>query len=623
MTPGSELTFAVRPRPIPGESTPGYLMRVAGANGFRSVRQLFTSLRVRQQSAFDELCVRLCLTNQERGYMFGTLPGHWGHSDIPLGLGVSDFNQTCRRWCPACMKEGCVLQGRLSLKLVCACSVHGVWLQDACPRCDACCSWSDAVQTHCLCGASLVDADTEISDGDVLALTQLLCGDSTGAYGVPGLAALTTPAVHRLVRYLGPFHADPRPAHPGQSLDVHRMTVARALVQGAAGLLANWPARLHERISEIQATAPISPSVRRTFSPLYRVLYDDLSDPCYQFLRDAFEAYLHEHWWGLVCRRNKRMQSDTVKRHPRVTLPQMASAAGVPESVLRHLVQVELIPATSTALPSGRHSRSIHSDELHRIKVAIDGALSLGQAARALELPEGRLRDLIAEGVVSPLISRQMNRCAAAWVIPKAEIERLHVRPGLAVATSDAVPLREALKYWRLRQHEGVALVRAVIDGQVLVLAGDQDRVPIGLAMLSPAETKRWLAMCRIESGEGLSVDQAAKELGLKQQVAYDLVRAGLLAITDAGALGRRVLAGDIKAFRAAYVSLAELAREAKCSPRVLLARIGVAPVCGPATDGARQYFFRRAELPSIQASPGAHPDFYSEETDVIQRREA
>ncbi len=607
---------------MPGESTPGYLMRVAGANGFRSVRQLFTSLRVRQQSAFDELRERLCLTDQERGYLFGTLPGHWGHSDIPLGLGVSDFNQTCRRWCPACMKEGCVLQGRWSLKLVCACSVHGVWLHDGCPRCDACCGWADAVQTHCQCGASLADTDTEIASGDVLALTQLLCGDSTGAYGVPGLAVLTTPAVHRLVRYLGPFRADPRPAHPGQSLDVHRMMVARALVQGAAGLLANWPARLHERIAEIQAAAPRSPSMRRTFAPLYRVLYDDLSDPCYQFLRDAFEGYLHEHWWGLVCKRNKRMQTATVEKHPRITLPQMAAAAGVLESVVRHLVQAELIPATSTPLPSGRHSLSIHSDELHRIKTVTYGALSLGQAARAVALPEGRLRDLITEGVVVPLISRQKNRGAAAWVIPNWEIERLIVRPGLAVATSDAVPLREALKYWRLRQHEGVLLVRAVIDGQVPVLAGDQDRVPIGLAMLSPAETKRWLAMCRIESGEGLSVDRAAKELGLKQQVAYDLVREGLLTTTDAGVLGRRVKARDIEAFRAAYVSLAELAREVNCSPRVLLARVGVAPVCGPAIDGARQYFFRRADLSPIQTQPRAHLDFHGEEIDVIQRRD-
>jgi hypothetical protein len=597
-------------------------MRVTGANGFRSVRQLFSSLHVRQQGAFDELCLRLCLTDQERSYLFGSLPGHWEHDNIPLGLGIADFNQTCRRWCPTCMKEGRVLQGCWGLKLVCTCPLHGSWLRDTCPRCDVYVGWSDAVQSHCKCGASLADADTEIAGGEVLALTQLLCGDSTGACVVPGLTALTTPAVHRLVRYLGPFHADPRPAHPGQTVDVHRITVARVLVDGTAAILTNWPARLHERITEIQAISPMSSSVRRTFSPLYRVLYDELSDPCYQFLRDAFEAYLHEHWWGLVCRRNKRMQSATVETHPRITLPQMATAAGVPAAVVRHLVQADLIPATSTPLPSGRRACSIHSEELHRIKEAIDGALSLGQAARSIALPEGRFRSFIMEGLVTPLISRQTNLAAAAWLIPKGEIERLHVRPGSAEATSDAVPLRDALKYWRLREHEGVALIRAVIDGQVPILAVGQDRVPIGLVQLSAAQTKRWLATRRIESGEGLSIDQVAKELGLKQQVAYDLVRTGLLTTVDAGVLGRRVTARGIEAFRATYVSLADLARHANCSPRTLLARVGVAPVCGPTVDGARQYFFRRTDLSPIQTNQRATLDFHGEEIEAVQRRE-
>lgn len=619
--PVVELTFAVRPRPTPGESAPGYLMRVAGANGFGSVRQLFTSLRVRQQGAFDELCSRLCLTDQERGGLFGSLPSQWGHNDMPVGLGISDFNHTCRRWCPACMKEDGVLQGRWSLKLVCACSVHGVWLQDVCPRCGSNCSWTDTVQTHCQCGAPLIDANMETAGSDVLALTQLLTGESSTTVNVPGLVPLTTPAVHRLVRYLGPFLAEPRPAHPGQTMGVHRMVVARGLVSGAAELLANWPTRLYERIADIQSTASMSPSVRRTFAPLYRVLYDELSEHCYQFLRDAFEDYLHEHWWGLVCKRNKRMQSDTIKKHPRVTVPQIATAAGVPASVVRHLVQAELIPATSTALPSGRYSRSIHVDELHHIKVATDGALSLGRAARALALPEGRLRDLIVEGVVTPLISRQVNLGAAAWLIPKEEIERLHVRPGQVMPASDTTPLRNALKYWRLRLHEGVALVRAVIAGLVPVLASDEyrDRVPIGLAMVNAAATKRWLATCRIEAGEGLSIDQAAKELGLKQQVAYDLVRLGLLTAVDAGLLGRRVMASDITAFRAAYVSLAELARDANCSPRVLLAHVVVAPVCGPTVNGARQYFFRKTELSPTQVEPRAHSDVHPDVIHVPQ----
>jgi hypothetical protein len=90
------------------------------------------------------------------------------------------------------------------------------------------------------------------------------------------------------------------------------LPVARALVAGAARLLQDWPENLHRLMRVLQPSAPQSFSVRRTFAPLYRVLYDDLSDSCYQFLRDAFEGYLHQHWWGLVCRRNKCM-----RRRPR------------------------------------------------------------------------------------------------------------------------------------------------------------------------------------------------------------------------------------------------------------------------------------------------------------------
>lgn len=495
------------------------------------------------------------------------------------------------------MKEGSVLKGLWGLKLVCACPVHGTWLRDTCPRCNACCSWTDAVQTHCLCGTSLAEADSEIAEGAVLAFTQLLCGEAASPCTEPALIELTTPEVHRLARYLGAFHASVRPAHPGQIQNVHCLQVARSLVEGVSALLTNWPVRLHERISEIQATAPRGPSVRRTFAPLYRVLYNDLPGPSYQFLRTAFEGYLNENWWGLVCRRNKRFECETVKKHPRITLPQMATAAGVPESVLRHLVQAELIPATSAALPSGRHSLSIHSNELLRIKMATHGAYSLGQAACALALPKGRLRDLIAAGVVTPLISRQTNREAAAWLIPQVEVERLHVSPDYVMATPDAVSLRETLKHWRWREHEAVALVKAVVDGEVPVLGRAQDRVPIGHAMLSASATRAWRIKHRMQSGEGLSVVHAAKELGLKQQVAYDLVHSGLLKSSGSGVLGRRIKPEDIESFRARYVSLAELAKKMRCSPRALLAQISATPVCGPFVDGARQYFFLREGL--------------------------
>lgn len=597
------VAYAVRPRPVPGEATPGFLMRVAAANGFCSVAQLFTSLRVRKRPAFEELCERLCLTDQERSYLFGALPRQWGLDVVPLGLHISDFNHTCRRWCPACLKEGSVLQGRWSMKLTCACTVHATWLQDICTQCARATRWSAVDQRHCECGAPLAQAITEQASQTALTITRLLCGDRDGA-PLRALTGMLPPDVHRLVRYLGLFASQIRPAHPGQIADSHRMPTAQALVVGTADLLDTWPSRLHVLMAALQASAPASPSVRRTFSPLYRVLYEDLSDPCFQFLRDGFENYLREHWWGLVCKRNKLLKRQTISDHPRLSLPQMAAAAGVPQSVVRHMVQAELVLTTTVPLPSGRQSCTLHLSDLARIQAATDSAVSIQQAAKLVALPERRLRELISDGLVTPLISRYMNQHAAAWLIPKSEIDRLHVRPS-GPATDTGIAVRDVLKYWRLRDKEGVGLMKAVIAQQLIPQGESINAVPLGMAILNPAETRRWLAACRAVSGQGLSVEHAAQAMGVKQQVAYDLVRLGLLPTEPHGALGRRISAVHLELFRATYVSLADHARTVHRAPRALLRELNVTPVCGPSVDGTRQYFFRRVDLPANPNVPG------------------
>ena len=275
----------------------------------------------------------------------------------------------------------------------------------------------------------------------------------------------------------------------------------------------------------------------------------------------------------------------------------MAKAACVSPSVVRHMVQGELVPSSSVALLSGRHARSIHVSELPGIRSATDGALSLELTARVLSLPERRVRELILGGLLTPLVSRQLNGGAAAWLIPKREVDRLHVQASQVKDSSKGVTVRDVLKYWRLREHEGTALVAAVVDGRLQTAGESQGIVPVGAAVLSAAEARQWLLDHRVAARQDYSVDEAAKVLGIKQQVAYDLVRSGLLRSTTGGVLGHRVSAANIERFQATYVSLASLANEGRRSPRALLVELSATPVCGPAIDGARQYFYRRSEV--------------------------
>ena len=209
-----------------------------------------------------------------------------------------------------------------------------------------------------------------------------------------------------------------------------------------------------------------------------------------------------------------------------------------------------------------------------------------------LALPEARLRQLIASGLIQPLISRGGKSRSGRWSFTQQEIARLHLH-----GPDDGLPLRHVLRYTNLTKAELLALVAAIIEGSFDDRGGHMtEDQPLGQVRVRQERLKSWLAEKRFSEKKGMSIDAAAKRLGVKQQVAYCLVRRGLLGSMDGGKLGRRVLDEHLKLFSESYVSLKELARTYQVSPRAMLRRILVAPASGPAIDGNRQIFFQRLE---------------------------
>jgi hypothetical protein len=102
---------------------------------------------------------------------------------------------------------------------------------------------------------------------------------------------------------------------------------------------------------------------------------------------------------------------------------------------------------------------------------------------------------------------------------------------------------------------------------------------------------------------EKFTVQAAAAQLGVKEQVVYELMRNGLMGFTEHRLQHRLVHlidAVDLHEFLMRYVSLAALARQRDMSPRIVLQQLehsGIRPVTGPLIDGARQYFFKKGDL--------------------------
>lgn len=589
-------TLPVRPRPIDGEATLGFLMRVARANGYETLRQLANSF-----GSFEGISQALGLLGEERQTLFGPNPNFWGRSERSDELNDSDFNHSQLRWCVLCLQESAYIRGPWLLKISCVCSRHAVVLHDRCPCCGSVQRLGRVNYLQCDCGVWLAGHQAQdVVSSSLLRLSQMVEAAIDSPSGLPGVPLLSLSEWLKLISYLGQYSDSAQPRKPGKLGNMHQLDTASALMRQASHLLDNWPDNFHALLVEIHCQAKreakSTTRIRDTFGTLYHVLYTDLSDDCFQFLRDAFERYLHEHWAGVVNKRHRAFKPETIARHPRVTLKQAAKKAGVAPSTVRHFIRAEVIAGNQIELPSGRKMRSVDEQSLIEIGILARGCVTLDKAAKQLGLPRARVRELIAGGILKPLVSR-VHGNAAAWLIPKQQVQALIFAGTESMHSPPTINVRYILKYWHLRDGEFITLVRALLGKQLKPVGKSAEPVPLGNIQLDEQQTWLWLAEMRYADGASISVDQAAKRLGLKQQVVYDLVRLGLMTTIQDHLPGRRVTQASLDEFQATYISLAEYAKSVKRAPRWVLQTLTVQPVSGPLIDRSRQYFFRRSDL--------------------------
>lgn len=97
-----------------------------------------------------------------------------------------------------------------------------------------------------------------------------------------------------------------------------------------------------------------------------------------------------------------------------------------------------------------------------------------------------------------------------------------------------------------------------------------------------------------------VSIPGLANVLGVKQEVAYHFVRAGLIPSIARGRFGKGIDPAEIVRFQETYILVSDLARELDSSPKSLVEEIKRAKiplVSGPSVDGGRQYLVRKMEI--------------------------
>lgn len=593
------LGLSVLPDPHDDEDLLGFLCRTAQLNALTSA-ELLKAFRC---AAMEDVA------SWTKG---GGRPAAWANQSVELRYPgtrpARAWNYRSRKFCPSCLGDAPYWRASWSLMLVTCCTRHSSWLQDCCGTCGASLSIDAMGHSHCTnCGAPLFGVNTETggaSKGALWVSRQLALRISQKRVNTNHVTAhLTLPDFHEVALRIGIRGDTADRRKPLRLRDAGTLAVAKPIADGAGNALMAWPKGFYcllDTIRERRAYA-VDWRIRNAMGPIYQDIYRHLNDARFDFIRQAFEGYVHDRWEAPLARRNRNLGPQIVRGHQWVPVPDAARKVGVDPSLLRRMGVHHEIPTRELVTDSGRLARVIN------LSAAIDSAdrlrraMTLEQAASQLEISDNRVRQLLTAGLLVALGGPP--RAGERWWIDLASIEQCS-RCGRRVITKNehSVSVAHIAKYQISEAKQFVAMILAIQSGQLSVWVPPQARQQIGSWLLNEEEVANWRSQEQEKRPVRLSINDVALQLGVKQEVAYALVRSGILpAVVEK--IGRRaaqwVNASALHQFRKRYVLGNELARLSGTSPKQIAQRLrisGILPVAGPTSASApcRQYIWKR-----------------------------
>lgn len=580
------MSLLLRPRPEVFEGPSGYCLRVAEAN------LLPYGYVAEDVLDFGDVDVDIApLLQRWRALRCG--PAIWVHRRA--------------RWCPVCLAQHG--HGRIGWELLFAdaCARCGHWLLDACSACSDPVTWRRGALARCACGANLCDQPSRIAPTAVVKLSRAMEQLALGLPDceLPHLRGLSIAQCSRLVRVLGAYGSARHQRSPQKIVGADTMDVSWTISSVAGEILSNWPTAFHAFLAR-QAGLHSTTEGRMTgvFGGFYRALYKGLQEPEFDWVRRAFEDFIAENWTGAIGRRNRRMPEAVLARLAWLPATEAASQLGISVRRLEHLIQSGRVEASRRKSAAGREFVMVRREDVQVLNEDVTSDLTLAQAASMLGIKRQRLGRLLASLCPAAV---KLTLQGTPWVIPRDWLEawlgRVSVLPQVHEVPQGAVSLDSLLRYGPLDDQAMVELLNDIAANRIQLIGKlDGHRGIAGLLV----DRQQVIDACHRSGRDGLSVPLAAERLGVKQEVGYALVRAGLL-VAEHRSRGRRSAAvvsdASIDLFNATYIFATELARSLGRSPRAVvqaLAEEKVEPVAGPSQGNCRQVVYARRDLAAL-----------------------
>lgn len=588
-----------RPSFIEGEGLYGYMLRLAEGNGLSGIKHLVHG------GAADINALANCLGLDAS---HSSLNSFVRQSVNEGKVAYRVWNKHTARFCPECLSQTSVWQQAWDLTLLTACPTHGCRLVSRCEKCGAEFHWRRRQLMTCKCGADMRMASAPAASSEVIEVARWLCAKLSEQGSVPEyLELLSLEQLHQLLIFIGAYAQADR---DGRRMKIQRLfsfETATALMDAAAPVITRWPDGLHELFDDVQARYSGSTTATRLparFGSFYTYLFKTFREVEFGSVIHAFESYLEKHWELPLANRNRFLSSTLRRKHTWVSASVLAKELNTSRPKLLRFHEDGLIAGHRYKTASGRSIFCVDRREIKVIQGLIKDLIDQQTACELLGVQKFRVKQLSEHQLLGRAIVPDKKKYGA-WTLSKKHVEMMPYFGGRFEPVSEStnpelISLHFALKYKFRTPELFPRLVIAVIEEKLKPKGMALEHRGIAAWLFDRQELDSWVEEQRRLLRKGaMTIRQAAKVLGLKEEVAYQLVRLCVLVSTEESD-GEHTLfsLNDLDVFKGRYVLTNEIAARLGMDrpatiPRYLEER-GIFPYLDPKKNGCRQYVYKR-----------------------------
>lgn len=599
---------------VQGESLKGYLLRLADHNGLEQASWI--------ASVPNEL---ERIAELYGNTLFGRIP-NLSFSNLkslkklapPLS---SSRLENLFSYCPFCIATIDYIPFYWEAYSYTTCHEHGCFMQNICPQCQRSVKWNRGTLRQCVCGFNLCETVPEMASPPEVKLCRSLAAALCNEYQCqPSGQAIIPDSVfsfaclRSLIRVLGSTALGNRPQ--GQpSLDdfsSYQTNHASIMTTRTAWLLDDWPHNFRQFLLDNQCYfgGEQLPSYKSgVYDRFTRQLNEEKENPDLAFLVHEYRNFIAHNWPKVLTRKTKWLTEAELEEQTFVPANLVTRVLGRTLRHVRELVREEKLEGKIKRTSCGREFCIVSRRSLFEYQAKASEEITELTARSLLGISKTEINKLVTAGFLAVRgQSLLFGDKGGRRKFQKKEIfevlAQIYSYGKLPSDDEDSMSYAVACKNV-LTVAEAENLLLAVVSRSIPVLqTHSAEEWNLEKAVFAKSDVYGWLDKVRYgDASNGLNVQELARKLNVKEEVAYFLIRKKFITSYRVK-VGRRscqrVSEVSVSEFTERYIAAVEIARAMNTSSNAVIRRmmsIQVLPAIGLPTNTCRQVFYRRDEI--------------------------